>query len=495
MGGSETPAPSCARGLMPAGDSGIRKTTYSVGSVGKIRSTGSNKTMRSSFQKKAMADSVEEVKRTMLVHALGQQQKYKKRHVVHDTPSYFRWLLNVLRAPQTELRLDTVMGLVIVVNAVCIGFSMDAEGAQIDMWTEVNYYFSALFTIELFWKILIRGPTSLFTGKETRIQAFIDATLVTLDAVQLLFEATRGANYDYNYYESQLRLWRLAKLVRMARIFDAEISRDFIRRVQSCISGTQTLICALLLFVMLMYIAALFHREVYGRAQSDTPADSYFSSVPRSFFTTFRCAFGDCNTKHGDPIFEHLFLTHGWGAAVGYVSFFFTVSVGVFNVISAIFVETMMTKARQLDSEGKKARLNNPQIWATNIAIILRELMLMVYEECPDDLEDALDELLMIDVPCTVIEDLVSKPNVCEALVQLDVEADDNSLAHILDPDNQGTVTTSDLVDGIGRLRGDGRRSDVVIVDLMVRSMQVQLNEAFLRIQDIDRVTRRQSVR
>jgi len=45
-------------------------------------------------------------------------------------------------------------------------------------------------------------------------------------------------------------------------------------------------------------------------------------------------------------------------------------------------------------------------------------------------------------------------------------------LVDILDPDRDGAIHILDLVNGLMRLRGQPRRSDVVCVDLMVRSLQ-----------------------
>merc|ERR1712110_1142275 len=59
------------------------------------------------------------------------------------------------------------------------------------------------------------------------------------------------------------------------------------------------------------------------------------------------------------------------------------------------------------------------------------------------------------------------------ALQALDIDPNDHKkLSDILDPDHSGTISIHELVNGLQRLRGQPRRSDTVMVDLMVRALQ-----------------------
>merc|ERR1712032_83329 len=81
-------------------------------------------------------------------------------------------------------------------------------------------------------------------------------------------------------------------------------------------------------------------------------------------------------------------------------------------------------------------------------------------------------------VPCHVFDEIVREPEVGAALDDLDIDPDDHMyLSDILDPDLGGSITIFDFMDGIKRLRGQPRRSDIVTVDLMVRSTQRKVEE------------------
>jgi len=68
--------------------------------------------------------------------------------------------------------------------------------------------------------------------------------------------------------------------------------------------------------------------------------------------------------------------------------------------------------------------------------------------------------------------------NAQEALEELDIQKTDHRyLSDILDPDNSSTIGVFELIDGLQRLRGDPRRSDIIAVDLMVRSIQLKIDD------------------
>jgi len=237
-----------------------------------------------------------------------------------------------------------------------------------------------------------------------------------------------------------------------------------------------TLTWALLLFTVIVYITSLLFRELFGRVKKDNIYE-YFNSVPRSMLTTFRCSFGDCSSAGGMPIFEHVHMEYGVMASGLYCLFVFSVTIGLFNVISAIFVERTMSVALALNHEKKVARLNNSALWDTRIATVIHRLIDLsgsALSFCK--MSEAVDEVIAMEVPNKVLDGVLHDSVVVAALNDLDIDPGDHQyLSDILDPDNSGGVCVSELVDGLRRLRGDPRRSDIVTVDLMVRSMQRQV--------------------
>jgi len=71
------------------------------------------------------------------------------------------------------------------------------------------------------------------------------------------------------------------------------------------------------------------------------------------------------------------------------------------------------------------------------------------------------------------IDAWVKDPYVIHALDELDIDRQDHArLSDILDPQNDGQIPVLDLIDGIRRLRGFPRRSDIITIDLMIREAQ-----------------------
>jgi len=241
-----------------------------------------------------------------------------------------------------------------------------------------------------------------------------------------------------------------------------------------------TLGWALVLLILAVYFFALLFLVIVGDLGIPFMSE-YFDNVPRAVLTIYRCSFGDCSTDEGLPLFEQFYKHDQWRTQVAVIiicifGFFFWV--GLFNVIAAIFVESTMSAATGLVKTKKSQRLANKELWAKNVSILIR----LLWESDPDKsdapskLSEHIAEVASLDLPCSVIRDIALTPEAREALLALDICEDDHGhLADILDPDNGGTIGVLDMMDGLNRLRGDPRRSDIVTVDLMVRALQLSI--------------------
>mmetsp|Transcript_53022 Transcript_53022/g.87899 ORF Transcript_53022/g.87899 Transcript_53022/m.87899 type:complete len:153 (+) Transcript_53022:66-524(+) len=89
------------------------------------------------------------------------------------------------------------------------------------------------------------------------------------------------------------------------------------------------------------------------------------------------------------------------------------------------------------------------------------------------------DILVDEDLPREVVDDVCKHDEETkEALNKLYIDPGDREkLADILDPDHSGSIGFLELVNGLQRLRGLPRRSDIVTIDLMLRSVQEKMDE------------------
>merc|ERR1719353_2778388 len=71
-----------------------------------------------------------------------------------------------------------------------------------------------------------------------------------------------------------------------------------------------------------------------------TPIDE-FSTVPASMFTVFRCFVDGCSANDGTPLQERLRTRYGAPFMITYFLSMIFVQIGVFNLIMAIFIDTV----------------------------------------------------------------------------------------------------------------------------------------------------------
>uniref|UniRef100_A0A7S2QKK5 Ion transport domain-containing protein n=1 Tax=Zooxanthella nutricula TaxID=1333877 RepID=A0A7S2QKK5_9DINO len=386
-----------------------------------------------------------------------------------------------------EFAVDSVMLWIIVVNAVFQGIQMDRSDGSTP-WIIADAVFSAFFLIEIGIKVKIHGICGQFCGPSRFVNCF-DALLVAID----LFQLTLLVGFpDFVENEmgsmpaaSVLRLMKLFKLGRVLRLLKMDAFKDLLTMIQGMIGGFPTLLWAMVMMVLVTYFMSLLFKEFFGKEQVEH-VYTHFRTVPQSMFTSFRCAFGDCSSSSGVPIFEHVLDYYGPSAGVFYCFFVFTLSVGIMNVIAAIFVESTMVAASGMLTAKKEERMRDKTLWNTRIMILIR----LMAAESGVDVNRKTSQLVPVlsglQIPVEAIDAVVQTPEGCQALLDLDVGKEDHDyLADILDADKSGACDIGEMIDGISRLRGEPRRSDIVSIDLMVRVLQRQVGEILSQVRTI----------
>lgn len=260
--------------------------------------------------------------------------------------------------------------------------------------------------------------------------------------------------------------------------------------VQGMLSGSLTLFWAVLILLLTVYTVALVCRSIFGFQETSDVVGQYFDSVPRSMYTVFRCSFGDCSSAGGTPLPEHIITDYGAVHSGLYCVFTFMITIGLFNIISAIFVDATVNSAAEVAQNKFNLRLDDENLWAVNVTKIIQHLLLANHEFHGielDRLSTILDTVATVELPRETLEQVVLvSPEVNEALDQLDIDFNDHKrLADVMDPDHSGTVTVFEVMCGLQQLRGQPRRSDVIIVDLMVRSLQEKVEALAERVETV----------
>jgi hypothetical protein len=158
---------------------------------------------------------------------------------------------------------------------------------------------------------------------------------------------------------------------------------------------------------------------------------------------------------------------------------------GLFNVIIAMFVENTMAAAKFNDDIMKRERLNDRRRLAFK-AMELVEVILELYSQTPkgslirglDTKCISMEDAPQLEITPELFAEFLKDERVRHLFNDLDVdESNLIDLFDVLDADGGGTLQLEEIILGIAKLRGDARRSDVISVGLVLRSLQNSLQE------------------
>jgi len=229
-----------------------------------------------------------------------------------------------------------------------------------------------------------------------------------------------------------------------------------------------------------------------GLGQDDL--SRYFSNIPATMFTAFRCFNGECVTESGQPIPFILAEEYGLGFILSYVASYMLVTMGIFNVILAVYVDITMRAAKENDVQTAEAYSRE----SIRIARTTRELLkrfVAAYHAFVDMEENGtpnhkgslkklpsaalLTEDLMTDVAISkelfllVIQD----KKIQRLMDELDLPPDRANLFEVIDADGSGTLQMAELLHGLLKIRGEVNKSDTVASYLATKACQSMVQE------------------
>lgn len=164
----------------------------------------------------------------------------------------------------------------------------------------------------------------------------------------------------------------------------------------------------------------------------------------------------------------------------GYAAFYCMMSVimtfGLFNVIVAIYVENTVAASKFNDLRQKQERLMDQQMFAEHILSLVKVIWQHYRGEDfpPEELgPQAVNALKSMQISPEFFTSLCERADFRDILRSLDIPDEEHLyLFDTLDIDGSGTLDLDELVQGVHKLRGDARRSDIIAVSLMVRAVQ-----------------------
>jgi hypothetical protein len=186
---------------------------------------------------------------------------------------------------------------------------------------------------------------------------------------------------------------------------------------------------------------------------------------------------------------------YGWSYGFVYSVIVVLMSFGLFNVIVAIYVENTVAAAKYNDQKIKEQRLRDEEAFKQKSL----ELAMLAFSlkngtdtsmghsptgtTIPDHNLD-LDAIYAMKITQEEFSEICQNPGFSELMIDLDIAAaNQQDLFDTLDADRGGSLDICEIIDGIGRLRGEAQKADVVAVLVNVRHI-IEVLETHNKVMD-----------
>lgn len=274
-------------------------------------------------------------------------------------------------------------------------------------------------------------------------------------------------------------------MARIVKIFRLTFMKDLRLMMRGLIAGVWTLALAFILLFTVIYVIAgtatiTLDRQVLLRIG----IESYFYNIPTTMFTAFRCFTGDCVDELGHSLTSKLSQEFGVIFVLGYIASYMLVTMGIFNVILAVYVEITMRSAKESDEQYS--------LESIKVARATRELLkkFAAAHHVFHVMEDHAVELSQLEISqsATLFTDDEIQENIeiskelfllvihdrgVQALMDdLELPSNRAHLFEVIDADGSGTLHIQELVQGLLKLRGEVNKGDCVAPLLATKSVQ-----------------------
>ncbi|CAE7206768.1 unnamed protein product [Symbiodinium necroappetens] len=408
--------------------------------------------------------------------------------------------INDLAGPAERTNILTIMeplvALLIVANGVMIGLQTHPGNEDWSGWPALEAAFTCALFLEIGLRMYFMRCRNYCCGPD-RYWSYFDVFLAATGLSDAILQAVVDETIMDANGTSLLRFCRLIRLVRIVKVFRIKAMRDLRLMVKGLIAGVRTLSLAfLLLFGVLYVISGLAAITIGSDSKTkDLNLDSYFSDIPQTMFTAFRCFTGECTNEFGHPILIELKEAYGLPFVLSYVISYMLVSMGIFNVILAVYVDITMKAAKENDAVTAEQYSRE----SVRVARATRELLKKFqaayhkfHEMEEDDSPGRRLSKMKLNKPSTLFAQdgthdmeitkemfllIIQDRSVQKLMNELDLPPDRANMFEIIDADGSGTLQLAELLHGLLKMRGDISKSDAVAAYLATKAVQDMLTE------------------
>lgn len=325
-----------------------------------------------------------------------------------------------------------------------------------------------------------------------------------------------------------MRALRMARVMRLVKLLHSPLLKDLANMLVGLAIGMPSLLWVLVLFVVVLYSFGLLLRFMLGpQAEQDLIStcgfgddvvvgedpdcpihsvygEEFFGSLSLSMFTTFRFMLGDSSTAGGKSL--AVMFSQGYGSSfmILYSCFMVAVMFGLFNIITAIFVDSTIAGLKHNDVRRKYARQYEKNYVQGKLRNFLQRVSEIVAARRDGNAEDIvapasirksvamnsvqpmLEEMQLLTLDeddfREVMEDMVIKM----VLQDLDVEMyNPSGMFDTFDPDGNKSITTSEMIQAIMKLRGGPQKNDLIASWVAIKALHEKVDDLALALTDL----------
>lgn len=249
-----------------------------------------------------------------------------------------------------DTRFTLLIGIVILFNAAVLGVEADYGKVYPEAFGVIEHLLTAIFSLELIAHLVVERPRVYFSDTMN----WLDCFLVLMSVADVWIIRNVGMKVDLRMMSvlRMLRLVRLARLLRLVRMF-----KELTLLVTGFIDSIRTLTWALMFLLSVVYVFAIFARQMIGDASdcTDEEVDAFDCDAQMKPLYKFNREIGDQTTLFGgvDLAMLTLFvcLTEGCGIDIVHPTtlispalilfwgiFIFFTTYGLLNLIVGVFL-------------------------------------------------------------------------------------------------------------------------------------------------------------
>jgi len=275
--------------------------------------------------------------------------------------------------------------------------------------------------------------------------------------------------------------------------------------------GIPALFWVFILFIVILFTLGVLFRVIFGPTHGQNLTDKcgiadlqplpwdfeeckihwlygeeYFGSVKMSMFTAFRFMIGDFTSGAGQSMIVAFSQGYGDVFLLVYVGGMIAAIFGLFNIITAIFVDSTISGLKHNDVKRKYAE----QYECIYVRQKLREFLWRISvlreyggSELPDDLaksESTIDHSLrmMDDVEISEVEfiEFMEDEAVQTIMKDLDVHMwNPAGMFDTFDGDGNGSISMAELIQAVMKLRGEPQKNDLIASWVALRALHEKM--------------------